>query len=1221
MKTHKKIGITFRPLLLTTVVGLACQQYAMAQAAPAPTPAAANERTSPFAPRPPHVDNLKTQTSKKGIPANVLFMIDDSGSMQTALTHRGWAGQDRCTWTVEYNRTHKDKCFAVYYRKKANGGLTNDTRQGARTYYTFREPTRIQVAIDGMNAMLDNPNYKGKVTWGVYSLWGTEKRFMTGGLPDRGDTWDTEDEKDSIPGHKWTGWDNRYKTKGLPEFTGFKENPADVRDLVNSLSPYIDTPTTDRYVRAVREIRKNIKYRCQENYIVVLSDGDANTDEIPGYPFEQKYSNPTGFLQWEKDYYGKFERWGVDPNDFGAGPWYRYYSPGQTSNPSWYSPYFGTTKWGGLEKNGIGLFSRILASKDLIKAGGRPDMSNDSKDAEGGDWDDPKYEKQLITTFAIGFGDSLSSAGITYLKGAATCPNCFHTAKTGEELKDTFGKILDSIAKPDEIVNLHTRTTATPAVTGSSIATIAASASIDTQKWASVLLFNWFDRDGKTILEGAPDPAKYDERSVFIVNNGKGGRTDIYDLQATDTSRKADFGLASDEEFTKAFVPWIKRDPGKTDKQIQDDAKDIASKRVSKYRIRTEGAGDVQRQMGDILGAPITALGKDDQGKQKYVITAANDGLLYIFRSTGATGPGSSPYTLKLNYLPAGIQRESKDDTLTIGKTLPLIAEEGYGQSEDLNPHLYLNNGGISWYLTPATNGHKQEFVLLGNVGQGGRGSYALSVAGEKRGGSGKAGLDAPESTWLSGVPMWETDKSAGNALGYTVSTPTIAQTAAKWDTTTKKANLEDGVRIYAYLANGYRPGTYDDKGKFTPNLDVTYDRTPTLYVYEMMGQEFGTNATSPGQLENGAKPGAIISKISVPSGADVGPGALSTPTLVDTDLNGVVDIAYAGDEFGNLYRFDLRSEVGGWKASMIYKGDKIRPITAAPTVYRNDENDYIVVFGTGSDIFKHDRRDANQQMIAGIYDDLKVEAPTALSFGDLFAQSYTRKGDARYIADAGFDKARNKGWKIMLDPSVASDAEGYFVGAEKVVSKPQMLLSTAFVPTRIYSSKDEETKLPPGVDKNKTCYESNSSKATKGTSWTMAINVKNGAGPDLQNGGYFTDPNTGDGVELAGKYYDNITSGVNIIDTKKVEPTIQQSNGNGEYRTDGEGQDLKNLKFPRNDCIEKGAEIINVQSKADKNSATSPATGSGKVITEGVSGKRCGDPSFTRGTKREIKL
>lgn len=1211
MKTQRKMGIPLRPLLLTTVVGVACQQYAMAQTTPTPTPAVtADARTSPFLPRPPQFNTYSVKNGAQGIPANIIFFIDDSGSMQQTIVswypgqyYKHWAQQDRCTWSLEYNRRNKKKCFAVFYYPVSSSYLTGRQDRGARTFYTFRQETRMQVAIDGMHAMLDNPKYVGKVNWGVYSLWGTERRFETDGLPDRGKWMDSADD--------------RWKTTVIPTFTGFRHNAADVRDLVNSLSPYLDTPTTDRYVRAVREIRKNIKYRCQKNYIVVLSDGDANTDEIPGYTYESEYKNATGFLDWETKYYGTFRKWG----DRDGGPWYYYYPPNSGGYYSWYHPYRGWTNYGGYEWNGIGLFSRMLATKDIIGANGRSDIPNDRKDAEGGDWNDPKYPNQTIKTFAVGFGDDLSSEGKTYLRGAASCSNCYYETNDGNRLRSIFDEILQEITSEITTASVNTRSTSTPSVSGSSIAAIAASLSIDTDKWSSVLLFNFFNANGTAIdTTKKAEPAKYDDR-VVLVNNGKTDGSGIYWLTATDTARRVDFALTSEQEFRDAFVPWILRDPSKTDKQIQNAAKNITPRRITTYRVRTDAATDMQRQMGDVLGTPTIALGKDVAGKQKYVITAANDGMTYIFESTAGTGV-TAPYALKLNYLPAGMQRESSDDSLTVGKTLPLIAEDGYGKENVQQPHLYLNNGGISWLLTAKTRGFKQQYVMMGNMGQGGRGAYALSIAGEKRDGAGGSGLEAGgQAQWKTSVPMWETEKGASNGLGYTVSSPTIAQVATQWDTGSKKPKLETGVRVYAFLANGYRPGTYDNAGNFTPNLSVSaYDKTPTLYVYEMMGQEFGLNARA-GSLTEGAKPGALVKKISVPPGPDVGPGALSTPLLVDTDINGVVDVAYAGDQFGNLYRFDLRGEPSAWKAVMIYKGDKRQPITAAPAVYRNSEKDYVVVFGTGSDVFKHDLKDTNQQMIAGIYDDLTVATPAVLTNSSLFTQTFTESGDKRYIVDAGFDKNVNKGWKILLK---ASSTDGdYLVGAEKAVSQPGMLLSTAFISTRIYRVKEVETKLPSQANPTMTCYESESSADTKGTSWTMAINAFTGAGPDLKRGGYFTDEN-GQPQDYSGKDEGFITSAVNIIDTAKVEPNVRQLGVNGNLGGQGEAEDLEAAgeNLGRNDCLAKTSKWGDLKAiQEDPGTGGAPATGAGTVRVQPLGGKRCGDPSFIRGLKREILL
>ncbi|HFB9006666.1 TPA: hypothetical protein AABN81_002185, partial [Neisseria gonorrhoeae] len=77
-----------------------------------------------------------------------------------------------------------------------------------------------------------------------------------------------------------------------------------------------------------------------------------------------------------------------------------------------------------------------------------------------------------------------------------------------------------------------------------------------------------------------------------------------------------------------------------------------------------------------------------------------------------------------------------------------------------------------------------------------------------------------------------------------------------------------------AFLASGYAA---KDIG--------SGDNKTALYVYD---------------LENTS--GKLIKKIEVQGGK----GGLSSPTLVDKDLDGTVDIAYAGDRGGNMYRFDL---------------------------------------------------------------------------------------------------------------------------------------------------------------------------------------------------------------------------------------------------------------------------------------------------------------------------
>ncbi|HFB5144176.1 TPA: pilus assembly/adherence protein PilC, partial [Neisseria gonorrhoeae] len=129
----------------------------------------------------------------------------------------------------------------------------------------------------------------------------------------------------------------------------------------------------------------------------------------------------------------------------------------------------------------------------------------------------------------------------------------------------------------------------------------------------------------------------------------------------------------------------------------------------------------------------------------------------------------------------------------------------------------------------------------------------------------------------------------------------------------------------------------------------VSSDNTTALYVYD---------------LGNGS--GSLIKKIEAPGGK----GGLSSPTLVDKDLDGIVDIAYAGDRGGNMYRFDLSdSNPSKWSVSTIFEGQ--RPITSAPAVSRLADK-RVVIFGTGSDLSEEDVVGTDQQYIYGIFDDDK---------------------------------------------------------------------------------------------------------------------------------------------------------------------------------------------------------------------------------------------------------
>ncbi|HFB9531085.1 TPA: pilus assembly/adherence protein PilC, partial [Neisseria gonorrhoeae] len=236
--------------------------------------------------------------------------------------------------------------------------------------------------------------------------------------------------------------------------------------------------------------------------------------------------------------------------------------------------------------------------------------------------------------------------------------------------------------------------------------------------------------------------------------------------------------------------------------------------------------------------------------------------------------------------------------------------------------------------------------------------------------------------------------------LGYTVGTPQIGK-------------IRNGT-YSAFLASGYAAKEIDDPTNKT-----------ALYVYD---------------LKNTL--GTPIRKIDVKDGK----GGLSSPTLVDKDLDGIVDIAYAGDRGGNMYRFDLsNSNPDKWSVSTIFEGQ--RPITSAPAVSRLADK-RVVIFGTGSDLTEDDVLNTDEQYIYGIFDDdtanVSVKVKDHMG-GGLLEQNLTKENNTLFLSNnKASGGSADKGWVVKLK-------EG-----GRVTVKPTVVLRTAFVTIRSYTGNDK---------------------------------------------------------------------------------------------------------------------------------------------------------------------
>ena len=685
-------------------------------------------------------------------------------------------------------------------------------------------------------------------------------------------------------------------------------------------------------------------------------------------------------------------------------------------------------------------FSQTLAEKDIKTA-------KDGSDAAGKSWDgdpsDPKgidYSKQLVQTFTVGFGEGISEVGREYLEKGASRPDWYFNAAKKEDLLEAFKTIVDNIENDSKNTKFEGVSSTAPATTSMGIPDMAATVHLNTGSWSSQLRFYKLNRDGTPINTTEFVQPSFNNR-LTLVNDGS--KTYFIDRVADNEASNADFGIsdgsAKDKlEWKNALLKWTGRVG--SDETIKADAE---TKGYSQsYRIRPTDSADSskdERNLGDILDGSVAAIGDKRDNRQEFLVSAANDGMVHIFRN----GTPSNPYDLKLSYIPAGMEREDdQGQATTLGKVLKDIARDGYGSG---TPHRYMVNGGFVLRQTP----DKQTF-MFGAMGQGGRGAYALNIG---------AVANSDRSGWNTTVPLFETKKGFDNKLGYTIGSTQIGRVSIKRDTT--PVNLESNVRYAGFLASGYR----------TEDVNSA-DNETALYVYDMTGKEAGTKNT--GTNVSSSKAGKLLARIPAPNGK----GGLSTPTLVDTDFDGIVDIAYAGDRYGNMFRFDLRGKTESeWSAQMIFQGSGNQPITSAPAVSRRGKDKYVVIFGTGSEIYQNELEGTNGQINAvyGIYDDVSTDAVLAKS-SELEQQTRESDDEHIYVSDNKVGEGK-KGWSLTLDPN------------ERVTVKPTMILRTAVVTIRKYETKTIHT------DSSSTdvCLPDSTSTQTTAKTIILGVNAENG--------------------------------------------------------------------------------------------------------------------------------
>ncbi|ENS5912163.1 pilus assembly/adherence protein PilC, partial [Neisseria gonorrhoeae] len=256
-----------------------------------------------------------------------------------------------------------------------------------------------------------------------------------------------------------------------------------------------------------------------------------------------------------------------------------------------------------------------------------------------------------------------------------------------------------------------------------------------------------------------------DEVAAFVNLNGNNtGKNDTFGIV-----KEANVNLDADE-WKKVLLPWTVRGLDNDNKFKSINQK--PEKYSQRYRIRDNNGN---RDLGDIVNSPIVAVGG-------YLATAANDGMVHIFKKNG--GSDERSYNLKLSYIPGTMPRKDiQSQESTLAKELRAFAEKGYVGDR------YGVDGG---FVLRQVNLNGQDRVFMfGAMGLGGRGAYALD-------------LSKINGNYPAAAPLFDVKDGDNNGknrvevkLGYTVGTPQIGKT-------------QNGT-YSAFLASGYAAKKIDD--------------------------------------------------------------------------------------------------------------------------------------------------------------------------------------------------------------------------------------------------------------------------------------------------------------------------------------------------------------------------------------------------------------------------
>jgi type IV pilus assembly protein PilY1 len=438
--------------------------------------------------------------------------------------------------------------------------------------------------------------------------------------------------------------------------------------------------------------------------------------------------------------------------------------------------------------------------------------------------------------------------------------------------------------------------------------------------------------------------------------NGVIGSADVWSaetqLDAAGFNLANRFVASYDSSATPAGIPWINFNSLPTLQKAQLNANNVgvpdnngqnrvnylrgdktleASQPGGIFRNRTSRLGDIVNSNILYVGKPSSGYGGADyitfrnSGRAPMVYVGANDGMLHGFDAANGNE--------RLAYIPEGIARGN----------LRNLTDVNYAHQYFVDGTPFSGDAKIGATPTWKT-------VLVGSLAGGGKGYFALDISNPANFAVGNE----------SNLVITDTTATADPDIGNMYTTPVVD-------------DFNIGKSRQIIRVNGPTIGTAPNltKHRWAVVLGNGYNSTnqaPVLLVQYLDGAK---------EIKK-ISPCIALGTSTVDAACTYKAGnGLSTPQLIDLDGDGVVDVAYAGDIKGNVWKFDLSSQTDSeWKTSFASKPLFIampgQSFTTAPYWLPHPEGGIMLSISTGKNLTTADQTSTGSETVYGLWDNSK---------------------------------------------------------------------------------------------------------------------------------------------------------------------------------------------------------------------------------------------------------